>query len=54
VILAVRDEETYSARLAETASTALRTTTLLVVCERFLNFIAENLKNIYSTMLQEL
>jgi hypothetical protein len=32
-------------------SIALSTTKFLVVCVKFLNFIAENLKNIYSTML---
>jgi hypothetical protein len=38
------DEETYSARLAEMASIALSTTKSLVVCMKFLNFVAENLK----------
>ena len=49
--LALWDEETYSARLAEMASIALSTTKSLVVCMKFLNFVAEKLKNIYSTML---
>ena len=38
--LALWDEETYSARLAEMASIALRTAKFLVVCVKFLNYPA--------------